>query len=161
MLAAFIVTAGTYVYYERINVQHKTIRVGSGADAFYAQDQGAVANQILAALDRTSARCHCRRRPAGGDVELPAARPNSIPYIVQMPPEMIIYSQDRVLESVRKSPPDYVVYLEGDVSEYGVGGYSADFGANVFSCIIDGYDPIAGDSNDPKWVLFKRRSKVP
>ena len=54
-LAAFIVTAGTYVYYERMNVQHKTIRVGSGADAFYAQDQGAVANQILAALDRARA----------------------------------------------------------------------------------------------------------
>ena len=88
-------------------------------------------------------------------------RPNSIPYIVQMPPEMIIYSQDRVLESFRKSPPDYVVYLEGDVSEYGVGGYSADFGANIFSWVVDSYDPIAGDSNDPKWVLFKRRSGLP
>jgi hypothetical protein len=88
-----------------------------------------------------------------------ARRPSSIPFIVQMPPEVIMFSQGRILDSIKEHPPDYVVYLGANSVEYGFRGYHIDFGKPMFDWVVANYQPAEGNMQDPelKWVLFKRK----
>jgi len=158
-IGAIAVSCGMYVYHDSINARQKTILVGSGADAFCAGAEGTTINRIVAQLKSTPAGSTVSVIPQGAMLNFLSGRASSIPFIVQMPPEVIMFSQQRILESLQRSAPDYVVYLDTETSEYGTTGYAADFGRPMFQWILENDRPIGGEPQNPdlKWLLYQRQ----
>jgi hypothetical protein len=158
-IAAVLATAGMHLLSDVTTVRQKTTLVGSGADAFYTTGAGDTVNRIVQTLKQTPAGSTVAIVPQGAMINYLARRPSSIPYIVQMPPEVIMFSQKKILDSFRAAPPDYVVYLDTETSEYGVAGYSVDFAKPMFDWIEQNYRPVRGDPEDAqlKWVMYERK----
>ncbi len=158
MVGAICLTAGMYLYYEHAVAALKTVTVGTGADAFYSTGPGVTVNRVVELLDRLPPNASVAVVPQGVMVNYLARRTNPTPYIVLMPPEVIMFKQGGIRESFVEHPPDYVVYLGSNVSEYGFVGFNVDYGKPIFDWIVGNYHPVAGDAQDRnlKWVVFQR-----
>ncbi|MGD0623928.1 MAG: hypothetical protein ABSB32_04315 [Thermodesulfobacteriota bacterium] len=77
--------------------------------------------------------------PEGVMLNYLSRRGNPCPYVNFMPPELIIFGEDRILASLDKTPPDYVVLVEKDTSEYGYRYFGKNYGIKLFSWIQEHY----------------------
>jgi len=110
--------------------------VGSGADAFVADERGAVAAQALAILEREF-------EPGATLVVLPegvmlnylARRRSSVPYINFMPPELLLFDESEMVRALDRSPPDAVVLWHKDTAEYGVPLFGRDYGRALYGWV--------------------------
>ena len=59
------------------------------------------------------------------------------------PTEFAIYGEDRILESFRANPPDYIALVHKDTSEFGFQFFGRDYGQRVYSWIQEHYQPVA------------------
>ena len=165
-LAAVIVTVGIpstdhgfgYLRYIHLVATHKPILVGTDGDAFYAAHDGESVNRIVQRLKELPPDAKVTIVPQGVMIDYLARRESSIPFIVQMPPEVIMFTQGKIIDSFAEHPPDYIVYLVANTSEYGFRGYNVDFGQPIFQWIVANYHRIDGDEHDANlpWRLLQR-----
>ena len=113
----------------------KTVEVRAGGDRFLADARGTVVNDTLAWLDA--------RFPAGGPRPTVAVLPegvtlnylarlrNPTPYFNFMPPEIVLFGEDEILDAFRASPPDLVLLVHKDTSEYGVRFFGRDYAVQL------------------------------
>jgi len=80
--------------------------------------------------------------PEGALLNFLAQRRNSTPYIVLMPPEVLMYSEDVILDSYQRQPPDYVLLINRDTSEYGVGQFGHGYAQNLWAWLWQEYRPV-------------------
>jgi len=74
---------------------------------------------------------------------------NSCPYVNFMPPELIIFGEDRILNSLHKAPPDCVILVDKDISEYGFHFFSKIYGIKLFSWVQENYMAVETIGNEP------------
>lgn len=84
--------------------------------------------------------------PEGVTLNFLLRRRNPTPYINLMPPELLIHGEDRILESWRDAPPDWVLWWPKDTREYGRG----DFG------LTGGYAARLGEWIENRYELVRR-----
>lgn len=65
--------------------------------------------------------------------------PNPTPYVSFMPPELIMFGEDRMAEALERAPPDVVVLLHRDTSAYGVPFFGRDFGFELYAWVLRNY----------------------
>jgi hypothetical protein len=148
---------------------NKTLVVGNGPDAFYADAQsslgdvrGQAVNEMLHALDHVDPNATLAVIPQGVMVNYLSRRANSTPYIVLMPPEVIMFGVENIRDSFAAHPPGYILLLDdgGRASyEYGVGPFSMDYGKPIAEWMIQHDRYITGDSQNPnlQWLLYQRK----
>ena len=57
-----------------------------------------------------------------------------------MPPELMIFGEDEILNALQSQPPDWIVLWPKDVSEYGVGSFgSAEYGEAILNWVRGNY----------------------
>jgi hypothetical protein len=106
--------------------------VGTAGDRFYAfapplQWQGSAADEAVKRIDRlVPPDATMAVLPEGAMINYLSRRRNPSPYIVVMPPELLAFGEGRVLQSLQATPPDYVVLVRKDESEYGVPPFGTD-----------------------------------
>ena len=81
--------------------------------------------------------------PEGAMINYLARRRTSVPVTNFMPTEFTVFGEDRILASFRHSPPDYVVLVHKDTSEFGFRFFGRDYGEAVFEWIRANYDRVA------------------
>jgi hypothetical protein len=59
-----------------------------------------------------------------------------------MPPEVLMYSEDVILDSYQRQPPDYVLLINRDTSEYGVGQFGHGYAQNLWAWLWQEYRPV-------------------
>ncbi|HEX3357425.1 MAG TPA: hypothetical protein VHS31_10680, partial [Tepidisphaeraceae bacterium] len=157
-IAVILVTAGMYLRFEYLTTTFKTTVVGSGGDAFYATAKGETINHIVGLLQRLPGDATVAVVPQGAMVNYLARRENPTSFIVMMPPEVIMFSQGRIIQSLAEHPPDLVVLVDSDVTEYGFRAFNVDYGRPIFEWIMGNYHVVAGNPQDPnlKWVMVQR-----
>jgi hypothetical protein len=83
--------------------------------------------------------------PEGVMLNYLARRVNPTPYINFMMIEMLAFGEDTMLASLRQHPPDFVILVHKDTSEFGVGLFGKDerYGQKIMEWVNAEYAPVA------------------
>lgn len=127
-----------------LRIDERTAAVGEGGDRFLAGFRAPAFNAALDEIER-------RFREDDSLVVLPegvmlnylARRLNPTGHINFMPPELIIFGEDRILEALRADPPDYVALTHKDTREYGFDLFGRGYGRKIFAWVTRNYRSVA------------------
>jgi len=73
--------------------------------------------------------------PDGVMLNYLSRRANPTPYIVLVPTEVAYFGEDRILAAYEAHPPDYIVLVHKDTSEYGVQFFGRDYAQRIAAWI--------------------------
>ena len=143
-LAALLVAVLSHLHHTHRELSSRTVSVGDGPDAFLADSRGAF---IVQALRDLSSRSGPGRTlavlPEGVMINFLARRPNPTPYFVFVPLEVALYGEERIIAAFAANPPDYVMLVHRDTSEYGVQYFGRDYAQRLYEWIRTNYRPVA------------------
>jgi len=152
-----LAAVGSYVTLSALIYRSKQERIGIGGDMFYAlgptsQWQGAAVRDVLSRIEQTiPPNATMAVLPEGVMINYLARRANPTPYINLMPPELLAFGEDRVLESLQATPPDYVVLVRKDETEYGVPPFGSHAnGARIMTWIEEHYRTVSVVGQPPR-----------
>jgi hypothetical protein len=118
-----------------------TVSVGSGADQFWADGgRGTIVNNAIMAarqivpMDKTLA-CF----PEGIMMNYLSRRRTATEYVNFNPPDLLLFGEDRMVEALRRTPPDFVFVVHKDTSEFGERFFGRDYGRRLFAWIEENY----------------------
>ena len=154
-LGALLVAIVAHLGFMRVFLAQKTVVVGAGKDAFRADARGSYVNAAVAAI-------RSKLRPGGTLAAMPegimlnylARAKAPARYINYMPPEVIMFGEDRILADFREHPPDLVAIVHKPTAEYGLPWFGVDYGANLMAFVrawyapstLIGGEPLRGDT---------------
>ncbi len=142
-------------------VSSKTSVVGTGADRFYADARGRAINDFVVHITRST-------RPGDTLVMIPeglianylARRINPTGQLNFTPPALVMYGEDAMLNAFQRHPPDWIVILNIDTSEYGAKHFGADYARRMGEWINANYRRInAPDHLHPAMRMLRRNSR--
>ena len=59
-----------------------------------------------------------------------------------MPPELVMFGEERIVASFQKHPPDYIALVHKDTAEYGFPLFGRDYGRQLFEWLANHYQPV-------------------
>lgn len=126
-----------------LQAQH-TVRIGEAGDSFLADGAAApVIETLLADLaERLGPGDTLAVLPEGVMLNYLLRRTSSTPYINFMPPEIIMFDEEKILESFRRQPPDFIVFVHKETTEYGLPFFGRDYGRDLYAWVWDHYQPV-------------------
>jgi hypothetical protein len=112
------------------HLSQKTYRVGTGPDAIRSDSiRGPAVADILSEVDgRLTPQQTLAVLPEGVMLNYLTRRSNPTPYVSFMPLELIVFGEERVLGAFRTKPPDAIVLVHKDTSEYGFRYFGIHYG---------------------------------
>jgi hypothetical protein len=142
-LGGVMVCTVVYIAVTGMQIRQRVVPVSSGADAFFADERGAVVNKAIEAL-------RSRARPDQTLVVLPEGvminyltrHVNPTPYTVFIPVELAMYGEARMLASLQAHPPDYVMLVHRETPEYGVRYFGRDYARQIYTWVGQNFQPI-------------------
>jgi len=152
-LGALLVLCVTYLNFTQDRYKSKTITVGFGADAFYADLRGQSINEMLEELPQDAATLAVV--PQGAMINFLSARANPTPFVVLMPPEVVMFGEDRMVEAYQSHPPDVLLIVKSDLSEYGYKSFPQ-YAPKLAAWIDANYTLVRrGGGSDLPWTMWK------
>jgi len=129
----------------------KELPVGRGGDTIVTfspayDDSGPVVAEALAWLEEnTTEEESLIGLPEGIMINYLARRPTRTTCMNYMMTEMILFGEDKLLAELRADPPDYVLLVHKDTSEFGVGHFGRDprYGEAIMTWVSKRYRPVA------------------
>jgi hypothetical protein len=116
--------------------------VGTGRDSFKA-DAGR-AEPINDAVQQISSSVGLDQTvvamPEGAMLNYLARRRNPTAFANFMPTEMEMFEESRILRSFQEHPPDFVVFVHKDTSEFGYRYFGTDYGQSLMNWIAGNYE---------------------
>jgi hypothetical protein len=142
----------------------KTVPVASGGDRFFAAGgpgrwQGHALDEARTVLDREAAPgAPIAVLPEGIMLNYLLRRPSPLPLTNAMPPEIAAFGEERLLTALAGSPPDFVVLVQRDTSEYGVPPFGTDpaYGGRILALIKARYQPVHAIENGAIEIYSRR-----
>lgn len=129
----------------------RTVPIGSGGDRFYAssapeQWQGPAVREALEQIPRfSSPGAPFAVLPEGIMLNYLLRRESPLHVINLMPPELLVFGEAGVLRSLQAAPPELIVLVHRDVSEYGYPPFGSDprYGQSIVSWVRAHYRPVS------------------
>lgn len=148
-------------------VAGKTYRVGSGGDAFWADERGRYVRGALRELAARSSPAETLVAfPEGIMINYLSRHVDPSPYTTFHTTELILFGERPILESVRASRPDWVALVHKDTSELGVRFFGQDYARPLGRWVRENYqaDVCVGNLplKDDRFgiLLLRRRDQV-
>jgi len=121
----------------------KTLPIGAGTEVIYASArndlwQGAAVRDAQLELNRLAAPgATVAVLPEGVMLNFLTRRPSPLRVVNLMPPEFVAFGEGEVLRSLRQAPPDFVLLVHKNTSEYGypLFGTDARYGSDVLDWV--------------------------
>jgi hypothetical protein len=146
LLAAWAGIALAYLDLTRQTMQLKQTRVGQGADAFYADERGHAVNRVADALRGIIAPEQTLVvLPEGAMFNYLLRLRNPTGYtqmIAMLPPGTGAFGQDAIEQAFAAHPPDFILLVHKDTSEFGARFFGKDYAQDLFRWIEREYKPI-------------------
>lgn len=124
--------------------------VGSGNDRF--QD-GRAASYVATALREIERRVGPDETlaviPEGVMLNYLARRAASTPHNNFMPPELLIYGEERILRDFRASPPDFIAVVHKNTTEYGFPLFGRDYAEDFYAWVKANYSRVHRTGQEP------------
>jgi hypothetical protein len=146
-------------------LEEKSEIVSSGRDAFKADRRGRDVNTMLAMIDSAvDPGSTLAVLPAGTMLGYLSRRVNPTPYVYYMPSDLMMYGEGQVLQSFRSTPPDFIVLVHKDSSEFGARFFGREYGRVLYSWIHENYGVVEQVGAEPLkderfgMALLRRRS---
>jgi hypothetical protein len=144
----------------------KEYAVGSGRDFFWADGRGYFVSEMLHRIRRIApSRATLAVLPEGVMINYLARLPSTVPYLSFLSDSLAYYgSEIPILESYLRSPPDLIVLVHRDSSEYGPRFFGTDYGVALAEWIARNYvvlDLLGAPplrTNDYGMLLLARRA---
>jgi 4-amino-4-deoxy-L-arabinose transferase-like glycosyltransferase len=135
----------------------KSVPVGRGHDLILAQSQksGPSADAVRTALDwlnkNAAPDASLAVLPEGVMLNYLSRRVNPTRYLVWNPAEIASFGQAAMTDAFRSHPPDYVMLVHRDASEYGAAffGQQQSFGGELLQWITANYQPVCLIGDEP------------
>jgi hypothetical protein len=80
--------------------------------------------------------------PEGVMLNFLLRRPNPTPYTNFMPTEVVFFGEDRMVEAFEANPPDWIMLVHKDTSEFGFRFFGRDYGQDLFAWIMETYRSV-------------------
>lgn len=124
--------------------EKKNVIVGNGRDVFLADWRGNYVNATVNWLKKnTTEETTLLVLPEGIMINYLARRFNATPIVNLMPPEVIMLNGEKnILKMLEEEPPNYVILIHKDTSEYGYKYFGKDFGRQILEWIKLAYEPV-------------------
>jgi hypothetical protein len=89
--------------------------------------------------------------PEGTTINYLSRRVNPTPCLDWTPTVLFVFGQANMTAAFEKSPPDYILLVERDTSEFGVGyfGHYPGYGTDLMQWIDKNYQPVQLIGNEP------------
>ena len=150
MAAVAVTLMGSSFLWSNVAYALKTYEVEAGEDMLLTWDPsfrglGVTVNDAVQMIDDLVPQgATVAVLPEGASLNYWTRRPSSIPYISLMPPELTIFEEVEVLDVLRRQRPDFVVFLQRNMREYGVPpfGDSPEYGAKIMGWVREHYVPV-------------------
>lgn len=134
----------------------RTVRVGSGVDAFWADRRGAEVVWAVAELARqVPPGATLAVVPDGVMINYLARRANPTRHTLLNPVMMRMVGENDMLRSFRAHPPDFVLLLDWPMHEFGAAGFGDGYGERLAGWIGARYRPVGPLTGRPM-VLLRR-----
>ncbi|MBM4385886.1 MAG: hypothetical protein FJ091_21265 [Deltaproteobacteria bacterium] len=122
-------------------ISQKTVRVGSGADTFLADERGRV---LAESLDWLEERPPEQARslvalPEGVMLNYLARIPNPTPYVNFVPGDLPLFGERNVSASLRVARPELLAVVHRDTSEYGSEFFGIDYARDLGDWVRESY----------------------
>lgn len=128
----------------------KRAPVGDGADRFYADARGPFVQAALDALKREARPGETLEvLPEGVMINFLARIPAATPYVVYMPPNVDMWGEREMRAALERAPPDLVLLVHKDTTEYAVPVFGRDFGASLMDFVRRDYELIGRFGGEP------------
>ncbi len=131
-------------------IAHKEVAVGSGADAFLADDRGVVVNEALAEIaTRIAPRQTLAVFPEGVMLNYLARRTTPVRHLNFTPVELLMFGEDAMVGELAARPPDFAALVHKDSAEYGPRFFGRDYGRRLAAWLAERYRVVAQHGAPP------------
>jgi hypothetical protein len=118
-------------------------QVGEGGDLFLTGAQGPYVREILDVLRRVAEPHHTLAvLPEGAMLNYLLRMRNPTPHVSFMPPEALLFGEERMAEAFRLNPPDFVVLVDRGTAEYGFRRFGEHYCAQLMKWIQQEYETV-------------------
>jgi Dolichyl-phosphate-mannose-protein mannosyltransferase len=158
-LALAILAAASLYYLNRSHklYQLKNFAVGNGGDTIFTygpklQSVGLVTSQALEWIaEKTSPEATFVGLPEGIMLNYLSRRTTTSSYVNFTVGEMLVFGEERFFDNLKARPPDYVILVDKDTEEFGVGPFGSDprFGQQIMDWVNRHYAPVALVGDEP------------
>lgn len=165
-LGMFVAAAAAHLWITKRFVEHKTEHPIAGVNDFRADVRGKYVREALVdLLGRVGPDTSIAVLPEGVMINFLLYSRNPTPYVNFMPPELMFFGEDAMLASFQRQPPDLIVLVHKDTSEYGFPLFGRDYGQKLMAWVRAGYAPakligdvpLEPDSRFGIQILLERR----
>ena len=147
--------------------QGKTFPVGAGRDAFLADGTGRVVARTMERLEvLVGPEESFAVLPEGVMLNYLLRRPNPTPYYNFMPPELVMFGQESIIEAFERDTPEWIVMMGRGATEYGYrylgkgyGELLADWIRGRFRVVEEVRPDPGADRSVMSWALILRRAE--
>jgi hypothetical protein len=129
-----VVTAGVgHLAAMRARLMEKPFTVTAESGAIRTDRvRGPIVADLLHWIEqRTSPQHSLAVLPEGATVNFLTGRTNPTPYVNLMPIELFAFGEESILQAFQAEPPDVVLLIDRDVSEYGFREFGTDYGQTL------------------------------
>lgn len=124
----------------------KVNEVGEGRDRMWTDSRGLYVQSALDQIEEQFAPDdELLVIPEGITINYWSRRKIAIPYTNYMPPELILYGEQTLLEALETNPPAGVVIVHKNTAEYGFPLFGTDYGAEMMKWVMSRYSPVYMD----------------
>jgi 4-amino-4-deoxy-L-arabinose transferase-like glycosyltransferase len=138
---ALVAVAGAHLEGLERHFALKSFTVGRGPDRLRVErGRGTSVGRVIEHLEaRLAVGGTLAVLPEGAMLNYLLRRPSSTPYANFMPPEVLLFGEQRMLEAFLTAPPDVVVIVHKDTSEYGLPLFGSDYGQALYDWVRRSY----------------------
>jgi hypothetical protein len=123
-------------------ISPKTVPIGSGRDTFLSDGRGAFVAAALREIDtRLSPAQTLAVLPEGVILNYLSRRESPTRYVYLLPSGAVGFEDEEMLSALVRRPPDAVVLIHRDTSEYGFPLFGKDYGMRTAAWIHSNYRP--------------------
>jgi hypothetical protein len=116
------------------------VSIGTGADQFWADNaRGNFVNTAVVLAEQIPPHKTLACFPEGIMINYLARRPAPTRYVNFNPPDLLLFGQDRMVQAMQTSPPDFIFLVHKDTSEFGLKFFGRDYGQKLFAWIQQNY----------------------
>ena len=143
-LALIAVMVSAYLVAISGRLAAQQYQVGFGSDAFIGDGRGNAEQATLKWIaQNTSPASTILVLPEGVMINYLSRRQNPTKYVNFMPPEVIMFGEERIIADFNRHPPDYVILVHKDTTEYGAPFFARDYGQKIANWVRDNYEGVA------------------
>jgi hypothetical protein len=125
---------------ERSAFSVKQVAVGRGDDRFVADFRGRFVNEMVSQLARLEPKDGTLAViPEGIMINYLSRRVNPTPYVTYLPDALGVYGEEAMLGALMRDPPEFVVVVFRDASEFGTPFFGLDYGQKTAGWLSANY----------------------